>query len=101
MVSTHPGYIWKPDSRLPKHVATLLCRAPVAQLDRASVYGTEGQRFESSRARLGNRMVLGFFADLVLSQFRPKRARATGGAAPRRAANARAGPPDARLLPPT
>src|SRR4051794_5953829 len=25
--------------------------APVAQLDRASVYGTEGQRFESSRAR--------------------------------------------------
>src|SRR4051794_4438534 len=31
--------------------ATLLRRAPVAQLDRASVYGTEGQRFESSRAR--------------------------------------------------
>jgi len=28
--------------------------APVAQLDRASVYGTEGQRFESSRARLRN-----------------------------------------------
>src|SRR3954469_952409 len=27
--------------------------APVAQLDRASVYGTEGQRFESSRARAG------------------------------------------------
>ena len=26
-------------------------QAPVAQLDRASVYGTEGQRFESSRAR--------------------------------------------------
>lgn len=25
-------------------------QAPVAQLDRASVYGTEGQRFESSRA---------------------------------------------------
>jgi hypothetical protein len=25
--------------------------APVAQLDRASVYGTEGQRFESSQAR--------------------------------------------------
>src|SRR3712207_8851558 len=24
--------------------------APVAQLDRASVYGTEGQRFESSRS---------------------------------------------------
>jgi hypothetical protein len=32
-------------------LATLLNRAPVAQLDRASVYGTEGQRFESSRAR--------------------------------------------------
>ena len=34
--------------------ATLSARftAPVAQLDRASVYGTEGQRFESSRARL-------------------------------------------------
>jgi hypothetical protein len=31
--------------------ATLRLRAPVAQLDRASVYGTEGQRFESSRAR--------------------------------------------------
>src|SRR3954454_3430173 len=28
--------------------------APVAQLDRASVYGTEGQRFESSRARSSN-----------------------------------------------
>ena len=28
--------------------------APVAQLDRASVYGTEGQRFESSRARQEN-----------------------------------------------
>src|SRR3954464_13020196 len=34
--------------------------APVAQLDRASVYGTEGQRFESSRARF----VAGFVADL-------------------------------------
>ena len=29
--------------------------APVAQLDRASVYGTEGQRFESSRARYTSR----------------------------------------------
>ena len=37
----------------PPHAATLIGRfaAPVAQLDRASVYGTEGQRFESSRAR--------------------------------------------------
>ena len=32
--------------------------APVAQLDRASVYGTEGQRFESSRARLGMRIAV-------------------------------------------
>src|SRR5688572_9254089 len=31
--------------------ARLSAAAPVAQLDRASVYGTEGQRFESSRAR--------------------------------------------------
>src|SRR5215211_5826414 len=31
--------------------ATLARRAPVAQLDRASVYGTEGHRFESCRAR--------------------------------------------------
>src|SRR3954467_14890442 len=30
--------------------------APVAQLDRASVYGTEGQRFESSRARSNSRI---------------------------------------------
>src|SRR4051812_12076267 len=37
--------------------ATLRGRAPVAQLDRASVYGTEGQRFESSRARSGSRSV--------------------------------------------
>ena len=28
-------------------------RAPVAQLDRASVYGTEGRKFESFRARRG------------------------------------------------
>ncbi len=30
--------------------ASMAPAAPVAQLDRASVYGTEGQRFESSRA---------------------------------------------------
>jgi hypothetical protein len=34
-----------PPATIPRHTA------PVAQLDRASVYGTEGQRFESSRAR--------------------------------------------------
>ena len=32
--------------------------APVAQLDRASVYGTEGQRFESSRARHTTRQIV-------------------------------------------
>src|SRR3954463_547054 len=36
--------------------------APVAQLDRASVYGTEGQRFESSRARLEAPANAGVFA---------------------------------------
>src|SRR3954453_2985436 len=34
--------------------------APVAQLDRASVYGTEGQRFESSRARHESPAMRGF-----------------------------------------
>ena len=34
--------------------------APVAQLDRASVYGTEGQRFESSRARYETSAARGF-----------------------------------------
>src|SRR3546814_15881478 len=33
-----------------RHYYTL-CRAPVAQLDRASDYGSEGWEFESSRAR--------------------------------------------------
>ena len=35
----------------PMAVATLMPHAPVAQLDRASVYETEGHRFESCRAR--------------------------------------------------
>ena len=35
----------------PRRDVRLRRSAPVAQLDRASVYGTEGQRFESSRAR--------------------------------------------------
>src|ERR1035437_3657040 len=34
--------------------ATLGGSAPVAQLDRASVYGTEGREFESLLARLGH-----------------------------------------------
>src|SRR6201999_2750354 len=49
--------------------ATLWCRtAPVAQLDRASVYGTEGQRFESSRARSKSLQIETFLQrdDLVL-----------------------------------
>ena len=41
----------------PRGNATRLTQpAPVAQLDRASVYGTEGQRFESSRARCAGRL---------------------------------------------
>jgi hypothetical protein len=44
----------QPPSRVripPSPLYTAPPTAPVAQLDRASVYGTEGQRFESSRAR--------------------------------------------------
>src|SRR5215207_3377737 len=40
--------------------------APVAQLDRASVYGTEGQRFESSRARYTTRKILCISRDFGL-----------------------------------
>ena len=39
--------------------------APVAQLDRASVYGTEGREFESLRARCPNRQCLRRFGFLV------------------------------------
>src|SRR5215210_7781131 len=48
-----PSRVRIPPSPLQSVTATLSARfaAPVAQLDRASVYGTEGQRFESSRAR--------------------------------------------------
>jgi hypothetical protein len=45
--------------------------APVAQLDRASVYGTEGQRFESSRARHENPAKRGVFAFPGSATFRP------------------------------
>ncbi len=45
-----PSRVRIPPSPLAANMAVAL--APVAQLDRASVYGTEGQRFESSRARL-------------------------------------------------
>src|ERR671925_2188808 len=41
---------------LPSH-----SRAPVAQLDRASVYGTEGLGFESLRARLTEALLIAGF----------------------------------------
>src|SRR4051794_15520833 len=49
-----PSRVRIPPSPLAPPAAARLsaaAQAPVAQLDRASVYGTEGQRFESSRAR--------------------------------------------------
>ena len=49
----------------PGTTARLSASAPVAQLDRASVYGTEGHRFESCRARRETRMSAGIFADLT------------------------------------
>src|SRR3954452_709169 len=46
--------------------------APVAQLDRASVYGTEGQRVESSRARFPTGSVAGLSVGLTPKlKFRP------------------------------
>src|SRR3954451_1370773 len=42
--------------------------APVAQLDRASVYGTEGQRFESSRARCRTRRIMRICREFVLAR---------------------------------
>ena len=46
-----PSPLLPPRRDRPMATAILGRHAPVAQLDRASVYGTEGQRFESSRAR--------------------------------------------------
>src|SRR5437868_15254880 len=44
------------------HVRRAVCpHAPVAQLDRASVYGTEGREFESLRARFRSPATAGFF----------------------------------------
>ena len=37
----------------PSHPDSMDCKAGVAQLDRASVYETEGYRFESCHPRLG------------------------------------------------
>src|SRR4051794_22507313 len=42
--------------------ATVVAQAPVAQLDRASVYGTEGQGFESLLARRVKPLRCGGFA---------------------------------------
>ena len=39
---------------------TTQVKAPVAQLDRASDYGSEGREFESSRARFQNLFVLSY-----------------------------------------
>src|SRR3954471_13888656 len=55
--TSHRGFesrpLRSPPHRDPRTPVAILGghHAPVAQLDRASVYGTEGQRFESSRAR--------------------------------------------------
>ena len=52
--------IW-PSARSAREAKTLVLAglAPVAQLDRASVYGTEGQRFESSRAHFRKTLEMG------------------------------------------
>ena len=42
---------WPPSGGSRRSVGRLRRSAPVAQLDRASVYGTEGRGFESLRAR--------------------------------------------------
>jgi hypothetical protein len=42
---------WRPCGARARSVGRLRRSAPVAQLDRASVYGTEGREFESLRAR--------------------------------------------------
>ena len=65
-----PSRVRIPPSPLAPPTATTTLRplfseahAPVAQLDRASVYGTEGHRFESCRARQESPAKLGFFID--------------------------------------
>jgi hypothetical protein len=50
---TTPGRV-RSESRIPHRKAESSGRAPVAQLDRAPVYETEGHRFESCRARSTN-----------------------------------------------
>src|SRR4051812_23441306 len=61
-----PSRVRIPPSPLPAPAASRRLHscgaAPVAQLDRASVYGTEGQRFESSRARFKGPAKQGLFS---------------------------------------
>src|SRR6476660_5567484 len=55
--TSHRGFESRPLRSPPRRATTSVwplsseAHAPVAQLDRASVYGTEGHRFESCRAR--------------------------------------------------
>src|SRR5919106_4521157 len=50
-------------SPLPRKLAD--SRAPVAQLDRASDYGSEGLKFESSRARVIRAVFVSAFAQKI------------------------------------
>ena len=64
-----PSRVRIPPSPLPVPTdcpsANLNAAAPVAQLDRASVYGTEGHRFESCRARYRSRQIVSIYRDFV------------------------------------
>jgi hypothetical protein len=51
LVAARPGELRTRGFKTAERPLPSLTRAPVAQLDRASVYGTEGHRFESCRAR--------------------------------------------------
>src|SRR3954464_674879 len=69
--TSHRGFESRPlrslrSVRRPHRVAAILGErlAPVAQLDRASVYGTEGHRFESCRARRGSPATAGLLGFL-------------------------------------
>src|SRR3954451_9325711 len=69
--TSHRGFESRPlrslrSVRRPHRVAAILGErlAPVAQLDRASVYGTEGHRFESCRARRGTPATAGLLGFL-------------------------------------
>jgi hypothetical protein len=66
--TSHRGFESRPlrslrSARRPRRIGRYprSSHAPVAQLDRASVYGTEGHRFESCRARSKSPAQQGFF----------------------------------------